>query len=159
MQLTKFSDYALRILLHLALADGRLISTKDIAEIHSAKYNHLAKVTQWLAAEGLIEAIRGRSGGMRLAIAAENINIGKVVRKLEGRSSLVECMQEDGGNCRLSKACGLSIALTKAQDAFFDVLDEFTLTDLILAHPSMTDLLLSIHPDGAKPLAGSGLSN
>jgi len=152
MQLSKFTDYALRTLLHLAMADGRLLSTKDIAGVHDAKYNHLAKVTQWLATEGYIETIRGRSGGMRLANSAEDINIGKMVRKLENQSSLVECMQGDGGNCRLSSACGLSVALRKAQDAFFNVLDEFSLADLITAHPGMINLLLSINLENATSI-------
>lgn len=151
MQLTKFTDYALRTLLHLAMADGKLISTKDIAEMHGAKYNHLAKITQWLATEGYIETLRGRTGGMRLAVASKDINIGKIIRKLESQTSLVECMQDDGGNCRLSSACGLSIALRKAQNAFFNVLEDFTLADLISTHPGMGNLLLSIKPEGVTP--------
>ena len=151
MQLTKFTDYALRTLLHLAMADGRLLSTKDIAGIHEARYNHLAKVTQWLAAEGYIITTRGRSGGIRLAKDTKDINIGSIIRKLESQSPLVECMQSDGGNCRLSSACGLSIVLVKAQEAFFKVLEDFTLADLIVEHPGMANLLLSINPENTVP--------
>lgn len=147
MQLSKFTDYALRTLLHVAMANGTLLSTKDISQIHNARYNHLAKVTQWLANEGYIETIRGRSGGMRIAMDAKAINIGGLIRKLENQSSLVECMQADGGTCRLSSACGLSIALQRAQNAFFEVLDTYSLADLIGAHPNMANLLLSIAPN------------
>lgn len=123
------------------------MSTKDVAGIHDAKYNHLAKVTQWLANEGYIETQRGRAGGMKLALDPAKINIGTVTRKLEKKSALVECMQADGGSCKLSPACGLSFALNQAREAFFSVLDDYTLKDLIAAEPQMLNLLLALHDD------------
>ncbi len=146
MQLNKFTDYALRILLHLTAAEGNLLTTKDISDIHNARYNHLAKVTQWLAAENYIDTQRGRSGGMRLAISADKINIGELIRKLEDQSVLVECMQADGGSCKLAGSCGLSLALDRARTAFFSVLDEYSLADLIVMHPKMRETLLGIQP-------------
>ncbi|MCG8490522.1 MAG: Rrf2 family transcriptional regulator [Sneathiellales bacterium] len=147
MQLSKFTDYSLRTLLHLAATGDTLMSTKNIADIHDARYNHLAKVTQWLANEGYIRTQRGRAGGMELALKPEKINIGTITRKLEQKSALVECMQADGGNCKLSPACGLSVALNSAREAFFDVLDGYSLADLISAQPQMINLLLTLHED------------
>lgn len=141
MQLSKFTDYALRTLMHLAAAEGHQLTTRQIAEIHDVKYNHLAKVTQWLVREGYSVSTRGRTGGISLTKAPEDINLGKLVRKLESHSDLVECMRPDGGNCILSQCCGLSTALIAAQDAFFASLDKVTLADLTTQNSAMTRFL------------------
>ena len=148
MQLSKFSDYALRTLMHLAVADGHQLTTRQIAETHDAKYNHLAKVTQWLVREGYAVSTRGRSGGILLTKPPKDITLGEVIRKLESHSDLVECMRPDGGNCILSPTCGLSAALSVAQDAFFDALDQVSLADLTTQNPPMIQLLNRLNADG-----------
>jgi len=145
MQLNRFTDYALRVMMHLAAANGRLMSTREIADLHDAKYNHLAKVTQWLANEGYIETIRGRSGGIALAKQPDQICIGTLVRKLESQTALVECMREDRGNCRLSVACGLAVVLKDAEESFFRTLDQVTLADVLKRQSGMFDLLISMN--------------
>jgi Rrf2 family nitric oxide-sensitive transcriptional repressor len=144
MQLSKFTDYALRTLMHLAVADGNLLTTRQIADIHEAKYNHLAKVTQWLVREGYVSSNRGRSGGIKLAMATPDVNVGELVRKLESQTELVECMRPDGGHCALSPACGLSTALIAAQNAFYAALDQVTLADLTSKNAAMRRLLESL---------------
>ena len=141
MQLSKFSDYALRILVHLAASPDRLLSTRQLAELHDAKYNHLAKVAGWLVQQGYAEAVRGRGGGLRLARDPSKINLGKILRALEADRPLVECLGPGGGTCRLMPACGLSMALQTAQEAFFRALDQYTLTDTITLSPGMSNLL------------------
>ncbi len=147
MQLNRFTDYALRVMMHLAAANGRLMSTREIADLHDAKYNHLAKVTQWLANEGYIETIRGRSGGIALAKQPDQICIGTLVRKLESQTALVECMREDRGNCRLSVACGLAVVLKDAEESFFRTLDQVTLADVLKRQSGMFDLLISMNAE------------
>lgn len=145
MQLSKFTDYALRILIHLAASPDRLLTTRQIAELHDVKYNHLAKVTGWIVQEGYAVSSRGRGGGLRLAVASDEINLGHVLRKLENDRYLVECMSPDGsGNCRFSPACGLSFALAEAQEAFFSAMDRYTVADLTKLSPGMDRLLASI---------------
>lgn len=145
MQLSKFTDYALRTLMHLAVAEGHMLTTRQIADIHGAKYNHLAKVTQWLAREGYVISNRGRTGGIRLAHAMENISVGEVVRKLESQTDLVECLSAGGGDCLLSPCCGLTGALVKAQDAFFAVLDGYSLADISSGSSRMRSLLVKLN--------------
>lgn len=145
MQLAKFTDYALRVLMHLAVAEDYSLTTRQIANIHDAKFNHMAKVSQWLVREGYVASLRGRGGGLRLARAPEAINIGQVVRALEGQDALVECFRADGGACALTPVCGLTHTLADAQNAFFEVLDQKTLGDLIPTGGSASALLLQLN--------------
>lgn len=141
MQLSKFSDYALRVVVHLAASPDRLMSTRQIAEIHDAKYNHMAKVTGWLVSEGYAESLRGRGGGLRLSKDPSQISLGALLRKLEEDKPMVECLASGGGMCRLSPSCGLSLALQNAQEAFFKTLDPTTIKDVIGLAPGMANLL------------------
>lgn len=145
MQLSKFSDYAVRTLMHLAAAEEHMLTTKQVARIHDAKYNHLAKVTQWLVREGYVVSLRGRTGGLRLAMDVEQINVGEVLRALESQSELVECMKADGGNCVLSPLCPLTSALRRAQAAFFDSLSQLTLKDLTNTRRPIGALLVKLN--------------
>ncbi|MEP4249523.1 RrF2 family transcriptional regulator [Tateyamaria sp.] len=141
MQLSTFTDYALRMLMHLAVAQDRKLTTRQITDMHGAKFNHLTKVTQWLVREGYVTATRGRSGGLQLRRDPAKINIGKVIRALESQHRLVECLREDGGTCILAPACELTTALLEAQDAFFHVLDGKTLSQLTANNRKITPLL------------------
>jgi len=141
MQITKFSDYALRILIHLAATDEDLMSTRDVAKMQDLPFNHLAKITQWLAHEGYVESVRGRYGGMRLAKPTNEISIGALLRKSEQGSPLVDCMKEEGGCCAMTPACGLLPLLTDAQEAFYAALDDKTLEDVFAGHRGMWSLL------------------
>ncbi len=145
MQLSKFSDYALRVLMHLAASPDQTISTRQLAELHDAKYNHLTKVTGWLVSEGYAIAMRGRGGGLRLARPPSEINLGQLIRSLEAERPLVECHASGGGTCRLAPLCGVSAILVSAQDAFFDTLGQFSLQDALCVLPGMTDLLAELN--------------
>ena len=147
MQLSKFTDYALRTLMHLAIAEKHMLTTRQIAEIHDAKYNHLAKVTQWLVREGYVASVRGRSGGLRLAKQPRDINIGYVVRDLESQTELVECLRPDGGSCVLAPSCGLTSALRVAQDAFYTSLNTMMLADLTKNNAPMARLLARLNEE------------
>ncbi len=144
MQITKFSDFALRILIHLAVEPDARISAREIAEQQGLSFNHLAKIAQWLAAEGYVTASRGRGGGMSLAQAPEDISVGKLLRKSEAGSALVECLRSDGGTCALTPACGLMPILGEAQEAFFRALDGKSLRDVLSRNPRMAHLVRAL---------------
>ncbi|WP_350333663.1 RrF2 family transcriptional regulator [Coralliovum pocilloporae] len=151
MQITKFSDFALRVLIHLAVSDGELRSTRELAEMHNLSFNHLAKVTQWLTSEGYVDSIRGRSGGLRLAMEPKDISLGALMRKSERGSPLVECMK-DGytGCCVMTPACGLLPVLHDAQEAFFQSLDKRTLADVMAGNRGMINLLKTLEKHRAE---------
>ena len=147
MQLTKFSDYALRLLIHLASADGQRLTARGIAESQGLSFNHLSKIGQWLAAEGYVTATRGRTGGIVLAKRPSEISLGPLLRRSEADSPLVECMSADGGGCVLTPSCGLTSLLAGAQEAFFAYLDQYTLADVIAGGPGMAALIASLTPN------------
>jgi Rrf2 family nitric oxide-sensitive transcriptional repressor len=129
MHLTQFSDYALRISLYLACHDDRLVSVDEIAKAYKISRNHLVKVVQTLVEIGVVEAHRGRGGGMRLGRPASEINVGWLVRQAEPHFNLVECFDDAKNTCPISPACGLKGVLIRAQRAFLDVLDGHTLDE------------------------------
>lgn len=145
MQISKFSDYALRILIHLAVADDERLSAREIANAQQLSFNHLAKIAQWLTSEGYVEALRGRGGGMVLAKKPADISIGQLLRKLEAGSPLVECLRAEGNCCAFTGACGLVPMLVGAQEAFFAYLDQYTLEDAVHGQHGMAKLVQSLH--------------
>ena len=131
MQLTRHSDYALRVLLYLAYKGEALSTIKEISEKHRISENHLMKVVNRLAKLGYVSAQRGRGGGLRLARAPELINIGEVIRDTEEARHVVECLvQGYGGGCGLTSSCRLKGVLREAHAAFFENLNRHTLRDL-----------------------------
>lgn len=142
MRLTLYTDYALRVLIHLALHDDRLCSISEVSRTYDASHNHLMKVVNSLAHDGFIETVRGRSGGMRLARPAGEITVGEVVRKTEDGFNLADC-----SGCVLSPACGLSGVLAEGMAAMMRVFDGYTIADLLADKATMRRLT-----EGRSPL-------
>lgn len=126
MKLKSYTDYALRVLMHLAARPDRLASIGEIARTYRISHNHLMKVVHDLRKEGFLDAVRGRAGGVKLARPAEQISVGDVVRHTEGTFDLVDC-----GSCVIAPACALTGALHEARRAFMTVLDGYSLADLV----------------------------
>lgn len=131
MRLTLHTDYSLRLLMYLAIEPDRLHTIETIAERYDISRNHLMKVAQTLVQAGVVESIRGRGGGLRLAKLPDAINIGAVVRATEDGFALVECFDPDGNDCVIAPACSLRGPLEQALVAFLAVLDRYTLADLV----------------------------
>src|SRR5512147_3152354 len=100
MRLTVFSDYTLRVLMYLALDRTRLATIPEIAAAYGISENHLMKVVHQLACAGVVETVRGKGGGLRLARAPEQIQLGQIVRATEGDAPIVECLSGDPAACR-----------------------------------------------------------
>jgi Rrf2 family nitric oxide-sensitive transcriptional repressor len=128
MQLKRYTDYSLRVLIYLALHPERVVSVNEIAHAYSISRNHLLKVVRGLAEQGWIEAYRGKTGGWKLKQAPHQINIGKVVEQMEDQDSLIDCHEPA---CPILPACNLKHALQEAQLAFFQSLRRYTLADLL----------------------------
>jgi Rrf2 family nitric oxide-sensitive transcriptional repressor len=132
MHLTTYTDFSLRVLLYLGtLEDGEKTNIKEISQTFSISENHLSKIVYELGKLGLIETIRGRNGGIRLAKLPSEINIGWVVRQTEDNLSLVECFAGRENHCIVTPVCHLKHILHEALQAFLKVLDSYTLADLL----------------------------
>lgn len=132
MQLTKFSDFALRVLLYAHAAGDRLVTIEEIAGAYRISRAHLMKVTNSLTRGGYLIAVRGRSGGLRLARPPEEISLADVVRLTEPDFALVECMSPDRKTCAIDGCCRLPAIMRRALRAFLAELDRHTLADIAL---------------------------
>lgn len=131
MRITKHTDYALRVLLFLAVRPGERVSTQSIADAHGISLNHLHKVVRALGDLGLLALVRGAGGGIELVADPADVTAGSVMRALDDQSALIECFQPDTNACVISPACGLKGALRDAQEAFYASLDGVTLADMV----------------------------
>lgn len=136
MRLTSFTDYGLRILMRLAGDPDRVFTTDEIATELDLSRNHLSKVVQDLARGGYVTTRRGAGGGFMLAAAPDRITLGNVVRHLEQRHALVECLRVDGGRCTLMPRCRLKARLSAAREAFMKELDQTALAECAYPPPS-----------------------
>lgn len=143
VRLTRYTDYSLRVLIHLALHDDRLCSIGEISRAYDVSHNHLMKVVNALAHDGFVETVRGRAGGMRLARPADRISVGEVVRRTEEGFQLADC-----SGCALSPACGLTGVLAEGMQAMLAVFDSYTIADLLTDKDTMRRLTSGQSPLG-----------
>jgi Rrf2 family nitric oxide-sensitive transcriptional repressor len=141
MRLTLYSDYALRVLMYLAVKEDGLATIDEIAKSYSISRNHLMKVVHQLGVAGYIETVRGRGGGLRLAKQVEAIGVGEVVRYTEPDLAIASCFEPVDAACAIRQCCVLRRALEKARDAFVEVLDAYTLSDLVRPRGRMLGML------------------
>jgi Rrf2 family nitric oxide-sensitive transcriptional repressor len=130
MRFTSFTDYAFRVLIFLALEPDRRATISDIAESYGISKNHLMKVVNVLAQGGFITASRGPKGGLELAWPADEIMVSEIVELTEESFQPVECFRANN-QCAISPACGLKIVLGEAVQAFNEVLEKYSVQDLI----------------------------
>ncbi len=136
MRLTRYTDYAMRVLLYLGQEPARLCSIAEIARGYGISQNHLMKVVNDLVNAGYLESVRGRNGGIRLARPASAINVGALIRHTEDSFELWAC-----GSCIIGGACGLTGVLDEALQAFLSVLDGYSLADVIARNGDFRSLL------------------
>lgn len=144
MQLTRFTDLGLRILMRLAVAEHPGATTHSIAHQLAVSYTHATKVVARLQTLGVIETRRGRNGGLNITDLGREVSVGWLARRLEGAEEVIEC----GGStpCPLRGACHLRVLLRDAQEAFFAALDPYTLTDLTQSPTAGVLLSLTARP-------------
>ncbi len=149
MRLTAMTDYALRLLMHVAQHPQRLCTIAEVARAYAISEAHLMKVTHRLALGGWLETVRGKGGGMRLARAPQDIHLGAVVRSMEPDFALVECLVTPAegaagtcagqgaapSGCRLDGCCALSGVIAGALQSFMHHLDGHTLADVLPGAP------------------------
>jgi Rrf2 family nitric oxide-sensitive transcriptional repressor len=141
LRLTVYTDYSLRVLMYLAVHSEPLPTIAEIAGSYGVSRAHLMKVVYELGLAGYIETVRGKKGGLRLGRPAAEIGLGEVVRKTEPDLALVPCFESAKTACVLTPSCKLRSALYQAQAAFLEVLDRYTLADLVTHQTILAGLL------------------
>jgi len=143
MQLTKHTDFGLRTLIYLALHPGRRVSTAEVAAVFGVPQNHLSKVVGQLASGGFVRTFRGKGGGSMLEMPLDDIRVGAVVRHLEGEKEMINCARP---LCPAVPACSLIDVMQQAKAACLEVLDRYSLGDVVNDRRQELDLLLTPTP-------------
>ncbi len=139
MRLTVMTDYALRMLIHLAVKPEGRATIAEVAQAYAISEAHLMKVAHQLGRDGFVATLRGRGGGLALARPAGEITVGAVVRAMEPDLALVPCM--GGGTCAIGPSCRLEARLAQARAAFLAVLDGATLAEIAEPRDALRTLL------------------
>ncbi|MDD5249799.1 MAG: Rrf2 family transcriptional regulator [Rhodocyclaceae bacterium] len=142
MRLTTFTDYSLRVLMYLALDPERLATIPEMAAAYGISENHLMKVVHQLARSGVIESVRGKGGGVRLARSPDQIRLGEVVRATEGSAAIVECFSPASNTCCIAPSCQLAGILSAAFNALYESLDAHTLADIVANRQALRRALI-----------------
>jgi Rrf2 family nitric oxide-sensitive transcriptional repressor len=128
MKLTKHTDYAFRVLMYLATRNTEQLATiKEVTNAFDISRDHVMKIVQKLAKAGMIEAIRGKSGGMKLGQPAKDINLRDVVTLMEVTLLPVNC---EAPVCVINPGCQLKTILFEAQEQFLCHVQQYTLADI-----------------------------
>ncbi len=157
MRLTLYTDYALRLLIQLALVPRRRWTVGEVADLWGLSRHHLTKIAHDLARAGLVRTTRGKGGGLELARAPEAIRLGELVQLLEPDFHLAVCFT-DAPDCRIREACRFRTALLEAREAFITSLDRWTLADLV-ASRRLLCRALGLVPEGASPAPEKGIES
>lgn len=147
MRLTVYTDYALRVLMFVAVRPDPMPTIGQIADAYQISRNHLMKVVYELGQAGYLETVRGKNGGLRLARRPEEISLGRLVRETEPDMALVPCFDPINAPCAISPACRLRGVLAEARTAFLAVLDAYSLADLVSSDGALRALLLQTSVD------------
>ena len=149
MRLAEYTDYTLRVLMYCAARPQQLVTIGELADHHRLSKNHLMKIVNDLARQGVLQTTRGRGGGLRLLKDANQIRVGDVVRASETDFRLVECFDPETNQCTLSPSCRLKGLFSDALKAYFKELDSMTLADLTAPEASRATQGAAVPPVGA----------
>lgn len=127
MQITKFSDIALRAMMAVALDPDRLFGIRELSNRFRVSNNHMVKVVHSLVGSGYLRSVRGRNGGIKIARLPSDITLGEIVRSTETTTRIIDCKTAD---CPLFPECNLQGILNEANDAFYASLDRYFLSDV-----------------------------
>lgn len=141
MNLTLQSDYTFRVLMMLAARAPETVTIQEIADHYRISKGHLMVIVHRLGGLGFLENTRGRGGGIRLAKPASEIRLDEIVKAVEPGFHIVECFRPDSNSCLITRPCTLKKVLADALNAWFDVLHQYTVADLVDNNPPLLQLL------------------
>jgi len=129
MQITKFTDLGLRVLMYLSQeVNGPVVTIHEIAQQFNVPKNHLIKVVTRLNKLNWISATRGRSGGLKIAANANQLKLGNILKELESKTTLINCNDPP---CALSGRCNLKEILDHGLNNFYEEMNKYTLQSIV----------------------------
>lgn len=128
MQLTKHTDYAFRVLIYLEGMEEERTTIQTISDFYDLSKTHMMKVVNELSNKGWVDSIRGKNGGIRLGVAAEDINLRAVLELMESNLDPINC---DLPLCHLKSVCRLKPVLLQAQSEYLKHLGKYSLADIV----------------------------
>lgn len=137
MKVSKRGEYALRALIDFGLAQALgkpLLQINELAAKEGLPVKFLEQILMQLKAGGYLESRRGKHGGYLLAQPPENIAIGQVVRLIDGPLAPIKCVSQtayERCTCPDEEHCGLRILMVDVRNAIANILDRFTLADIV----------------------------
>lgn len=141
MRLTAFTDYSLRVLIYLAIDPDRRATIGQIATAFRISESHLMKIVHFLGQNGLLENVRGKGGGLTLRRPAAEINVADVIRLTEADALPAECFDRETNTCVITPSCQLRRVLNEAIKAFYGVLGQYTIADLVRERRALSRIL------------------
>lgn len=129
MKVSTKGRYGLRAMIELACKEEEgAVPLRVIAEKQGISEQYLEQLFVNLRRNGLVKSVRGAHGGYLLGGSAEEINVGEIIRALEGPVAPAECVI--GVNCEHNEGCVARILWEKVRDSINEVLDSMTLKEL-----------------------------
>lgn len=139
MDITKKAEYAISILLELAISpEGEFLPSREIGEKQNIPQNLVPQLVSILSKEGWIEAIRGPKGGIRLAVDPKTISLASVIESVEGPITVSRCLVQQGKSCPNQTKCPLRNVWARAQQQVLEVLGDTSVADLVVAQKELT---------------------
>jgi Rrf2 family nitric oxide-sensitive transcriptional repressor len=142
MRLTQFTDYSLRTLIYVAIRNGEICTIAEVAESYSISKNHLMKVVQRLSQLEILKTCRGKGGGILLNVEPRELNLRQLIEKLEPNNFIVECFDRVNNRCAISPVCRLKKILYEANHSFMQVLEGYTLQDVVKNKRELAQILI-----------------
>jgi len=129
MQITKFTDLGLRVLMYLSHeVDGSIVTIQEIAQQFNVPKNHLVKVVTRLNKLNWISTTRGRTGGLKLGANANQLRLGNILKELENKTTLINCNEPP---CALTGRCNLKQILDHGLNNFYEEMNKYTLKNIV----------------------------
>jgi Rrf2 family protein len=137
VKLSKKGEYALRSLINLGIAaemKRSLVQVSEMAKAEQLPVKFLEQILQALKEAGIVESRRGKFGGYRLGRPANKIFIGEVVRLIDGPLAPIGCVSQtayERCSCPDEVHCGLRMLMVDVRNAIANILDRYTLADVV----------------------------
>jgi Rrf2 family protein len=138
MRLSKRGEYGLRAMINLATKPNPnepdpIVQIKEISEREKIPSKFLEQILLTLKNAGLLHSKMGVGGGYYLAKSPAEINLGQIIRVLDGPLAPVRCVSQmayEPCGCPDEESCGLRMVMGDVRNAISDVLDHTSLADV-----------------------------